>query len=266
MCTIIILNQVHPDYPVIIAANRDEFYARRSSPPRAIQRDPVVVAGVDEVKGGSWMGATGRGFFVGLTNQRNYRRSDPKRKSRGEVVTRCLKLGETDAVFEQLRGLEPSDYNPFNLVFGDADQLHVAYVHDGMAEAVIEPVPTGLHVLPNDRLDSALFKNKIGRAHALLHGHATTPWPELGERLHHMLGDTHLPTSAETPRPPRGSVITRRMVRRLEALCIKTPVYGTCSATIAALAPGDTARYLFADGAPDQTPFQDLRALFTPGI
>ncbi len=263
MCTIVVLHQVHPDYPVIIAANRDEYYARPSTPPQLLQESPRVIGGVDGKKGGSWMGATEAGFFVGLTNQRTYHRADKSRRSRGEVVVEALRLGQTQAVEAYLGDLSPDDYNPFNLIFGESDAMRVAYVHEGMDKVEVVPLPTGIHVLPNDRLDSGEF-SKVARALALLEGHGREPWPKLRQTLHNMLADRFLPPFESVAPPPAGSLMPRRLVHRLEALCIHTPLYGTRSATIAALTPGKVAHYLFSPGAPDQWEFDDFPALLNP--
>jgi uncharacterized protein with NRDE domain len=260
MCTIIALHQIHPEYPVIIAANRDEFYARPSSPPRVLLEEPRAIGGVDGRKGGSWMGVTAQGFFVGLTNQRTWGAADGARRSRGEVVVEALRAGDTHSAEGYLRSLRPADYNPFSLLFGDAGGLKVAYLHEGMQAPEVQAVPPGVHVLPNDRLDAPSFP-KVERAQALLKGYARQPWPQLRGRLVEVLADGALPPLERAPVPPPGSLFPRALAHRLEALCIKTPVYGTRSATIAALSPGAVAAYLFADQAPAPGRFEDMTGL-----
>ena len=101
MCTIVLLHRVHPRWPVVIAANRDEYYSRAASAPEVLTRDPVpVLGGRDARHAGTWMGATQRGFFVGLTNQRTLRPADASRRSRGEVVLEALRRGSREAVDE----------------------------------------------------------------------------------------------------------------------------------------------------------------------
>ncbi len=262
MCTIILLHQVHPEFPVIIAANRDEYYARPSTMPERLLSSPIAIGGRDGRKGGTWMGATAHGFFVGLTNQRTFKPADASLRSRGDVVLESLRLGTTKEVRTYLQTLRPQDYNPFNLVFGTASGLWVAYAHHETTQVVLEPVPQGLHVLPNDRLNSDAFR-KVKRAQTLLDDKQTLPWDQLLPHLQQTLADRSLPAFETMPKPPTGTLIPKRLLHQLEALCIHTPLYGTCSATITALAPQNTAHYLFAPKAPNRTQFQDCTPLFT---
>ncbi|MFW5921048.1 MAG: NRDE family protein, partial [Polyangiales bacterium] len=63
MCTIVVLHHVHPRHPLIVAANRDEFYERPATPPHVLSEQPRVVGGLDRRAGGTWMGVTGGGLF-----------------------------------------------------------------------------------------------------------------------------------------------------------------------------------------------------------
>ena len=65
------------------------------------------------------------------------------------------------------------------------------------------------------------------------------------------------------PPPPLGSRFDHALLRRLQALCIHTPVYGTKSSTVLALGAGRVERYLFADGPPCVTPFEDFTSLLS---
>ena len=240
MCTIVILREVTRDFPVVIAANRDELYRRATRPPAPLPRT-AGVAGLDLEKGGSWMGATAGGFFAGLTNQRTFGPPDAKRRSRGEVVLDCLELGDRDAAREYLTGLDATAYNPFNLVIGDASGLDCVYVRDRGVEVV--EVPEGISVLPNDVLDSPEFP-KVDRARELLGSDlGDLAWPALLERLHRVLGDHHAPEVQND----RGGM-PAALLSALGALCVHTPVYGTRSFTACALESGACAHYAFADG------------------
>lgn len=255
MCTIIILRDASRDHPLVIAANRDEYYARAATPPAPLAGINAL-AGIDLEKGGSWMGATRGGFFVGLTNQRTHAPA-AARRSRGEVVLECLELGDRDAVRRHLASLDGADYNPFNLIAGDAGGLDCAYVRDAGVDIVA--VPDGISILPNDVLDSPAFP-KVDRARALLGGDLDAlPWPELVERLHRTLGDHHKPPVDDSdPGPKRWPP---ELVRELGALCVHTPVYGTRSFTACALSPGRCDRYVFADGPTCESRLKDVTDL-----
>lgn len=256
MCTIVALRGVHPDYPLVVAANRDEFYARRATSPQVLRAAPRVLGGMDTVSRGTWMGVTPAGFFVGLTNQRTHDAPDPSRASRGPLVLEALARGTTDAVREMLDELAPGSVNPFNLLYGDAGSLEVAYVH-GDAPAEITALPPGVHVLSNDRLHSPDFP-KSARARALVEPHVDAPWPALRDHLRRVLADHEQP---DVVAPPPGSRFAPALLRRLGALCVHTDAYGTCSATLLALVPDAVAHYEFAAGPPCRVGFVDQSEL-----
>ena len=85
MCTIVLLVDAHPRYPVLVAANRDEFHARAADGPRVLVPATRAVGGRDALAGGTWMGVSARGLFAGLTNQRTGEGPAPGLRSRGEV-------------------------------------------------------------------------------------------------------------------------------------------------------------------------------------
>ena len=250
MCTLIILNDLTGEWPLVFAANRDEFYGRPSAPPGFISTAPPVFAGRDLRAGGTWMGVTPTGFFAGLTNQRQGGLAAADRRSRGEVVVNVLRAGGRAAARRYLAGLDPRQYNPFNLVFGEVGDLEVVYAWDTIRFAV---VPPGVHILPNDVLDSAAFP-KVERARDLL-ADLPADGPGIVARLRATLADTtppaSLPSAPDSPFPDD-------LRHALHALCVRTPAYGTRSSSIVALRPSGVARYLFADGPPDVTPFVDV--------
>jgi uncharacterized protein with NRDE domain len=260
MCTIAALRGVHPAFPLIVAANRDEFYARAATAPalHGHTRDgDAVWAGEDTQAGGTWMGATARGFFVGLTNQRSLAPRAEGRRSRGEVVLECLRAGSAGEAERTQRALDPAQFNPFNLLFGDAADLRVAYVRDAPGSIEVHPLPQGTHVLANDRLGSAAFP-KTQRMTALL---APDTIPALGEdalieRLTETLRDPAFPP--DRPRDPLDAALPDELARRLQALCVETPVYGTVSSTVMLLTEGAVHRYLYAPGPPRSVAFGEV--------
>lgn len=257
MCTLIILNGLPGPWPVILAANRDEFYDRPSAPPHFISTAPPIFAGQDLRAGGTWMGVTPSGFFAGLTNQRMAGPAPTGRRSRGEVVTQTLAAGSRAAARRYLESVDPAAYNPFNLVFGDAAGLEVVYARDTMQFVT---VPLGLHVLPNGVLDDPAFP-KVDRAQALL-AELSTDGETVLTQMAAVLGDTTPPTALpDEPEFPFPASVRAA----LHSLCVRTPRYGTCSASIVALRPGGVARYLFAEGAPDEAAFVDLSAALEAG-
>lgn len=255
MCTILFLYRVHPEFPLVVAANRDEFYTRPTSGPRLLLRSPRVLAGVDLRGGGTWMGANENGVVVGLTNQRTWRDPDPSARSRGEVVAAALAARSSAAIVELLGGLDARHYNAFNLLFGDADALFVAYARPGARSVEIVPAPEGVHVLPNDRLGAPGFP-KADRARSLAEPIARAPWPVLRSGLAALLGDHERPPFEAIVEPPPGAVLDRRAVWHNEQICTHGDAYGTRSSTLVALRAGSVAHYEYADGPPCLTPFE----------
>lgn len=264
MCTIVILRHVHPEFPLVLAANRDELYARPAAGPQVLSLSPRAVGGRDLERQGTWMGVTDGGFFVGLTNQRGSANLTRAPRSRGEVVLRALRAGGVEAVDRYLAGLDAREYNPFNLLYGDAAALRVAYARPDSERLHVEDVPPGVHVLPNDVLDTPALP-KVARARMLAGKAARMPWPETVQALQAALADHLLPEHApELLLEEEILPELRERLRQYQALCIHTPGYGTRSSAILALAPGRVAHYLSSDAAPCQGPYQDATPLLYP--
>ena len=260
MCTVVVVHRLRRDFPLVVAANRDEMVSRPASSPRrrTTPGAPAIACGIDEARGGTWMGVNERGLFVGLTNQRAAEPPDPSRRSRGHVVMDALQMRDVAAVRAAITRLDPQAYNGFNLVYGDGEALEVAYSRPDARRIEIEPVAEGVHVLPNDVVDSPRFP-KVDRALELVGDPADLPWPELAARLRAVLADHEQPPPTATE--PSASPFDPDVLRALQALCIHLPFYGTRSATIAAIEPGRIAHYGFAAGPPCETPFIEYRHL-----
>ncbi|MFP2926700.1 NRDE family protein [Pyxidicoccus sp. 3LG] len=263
MCTIVILRQVHPEWPLVLAANRDEFYARPATGPQVLLESPRAVGGRDVERGGTWMGVTNAGVFVGLTNQRGGRAQGPAPRSRGEVVLKALQAGSVEAIDRYLDTLPGDEFLPFNLLYGDASVLRAAYARPGSRQLRREDVPPGVHVLPNDVLDAPQLP-KVERARLLAAEVGHRPWPELEAGLKALLGDPTLPALEQLPPLAAGEDLPRDFLQQLQALCIRTPLYGTRSSTIVALAPGRVGHYLSAEVAPEPSPWRDVTGLLAP--
>ncbi len=260
MCTIVLLSRVHPTFPLIVAANRDELYARETLGPQVLAETPRAVGGLDAKEGGTWMGANEHGLFAGLTNQRTHAPPDERLRSRGHVVRAVLEASSPEEARARIERLEPAEYNSFNLLFGNAQEIFVAYSRNRPPTLDVEEVRAGISVLPNDRMGSPEFP-KSERAIELAEALVREPWPALVERLRAMLGDHELPAADKVPEPPPRSFLPASALRQLQALCVHTPHYGTRSATVLALQPDRVAHYLYADGPPCSTEFRDYTSL-----
>jgi uncharacterized protein with NRDE domain len=94
MCLILFAYGAHPNYPFILVANRDEFYARPASAadfwadaPSVHSRNSAVLAGRDLQAGGTWCGVAKNGRLAALTNYRDFHAIKENAPSRGNLTT-----------------------------------------------------------------------------------------------------------------------------------------------------------------------------------
>jgi len=275
VCTVVILQRAHPAHPVIVAANRDEFYRRDARGPAILLDHPRVVGGLDVTAGGSWFGVTATGFLAAMTNEPEPSGPRTDTRSRGEVVVEALRRASKQAVREYLATLDARHYNSFNLLFGDASGLEVAYGRTARSRVEIVPVPDGVSVLPNGRIDecdgrlaqagdrvAAAAKVTRTRTRAREAARATT-WADLVAGLANVLADHERPSLDEMPPLREGFARSRELVREVHALCIHSADYGTRSAAVAALEPARVAAFAWADGPPCRATFDDALQLLT---
>ena len=221
MCLIFIALDNHPQYQLILAANRDEFYARRTAPAGFWADHPDLVGGRDLEAMGTWMAMTKSGRIAMVTNFRDPKNINPKAPSRGKLVSDYLihPISPKDYLEE----LEPrgKEFNGFNLVTGNPDELYY-YSNYGPGVAKIEK---GFHALSNHLLD--------------------TPWPKVvrvKEKLESLLSGSRLQpdilldalydeTRAPLQQLPDTGVGTE-LEQALSSMFIKTPQYGTRCSTV----------------------------------
>jgi len=152
MCLLVFAWKFHPQYRLVVAANRDEFHERPSAPLGWWSDDPRILAGRDLKSGGTWMGAARSGRFGIVTNFRDLERPpSPDAPSRGELVTRFL-VGATSPkeYLDDLRGRAPR-YAGFNLLVGGPRALYYFTNRDDHEPRPLEP---GVFGLSNHWLDS----------------------------------------------------------------------------------------------------------------
>ena len=119
MCLIVLAWRVHPDFPLIVAANRDEFHARPAARAAFWDDHPQILAGRDLEARGTWMGVSRGGKFAAVTNYRGG--TEPRAiESRGALVSRFLNEGAPGAY---IRGLKTDLYSGFNLLAADGEEL-----------------------------------------------------------------------------------------------------------------------------------------------
>ncbi len=216
MCLIAFQWEPGADLPLVVVANRDEYYARRTAP-LAWWAGGRVLAGRDLEAGGTWMGVTRAGRFAALTNIRDGRRARMGQISRGLIARRYLEGGDSAGAFLEHLRQNRSHYDPFNLLLWDGGEL-LGYA--GRQDRILSFTP-GLHAVSNGDFDE--------------------PWPKvqaLVEGLGELLEDdeallTRLRSSApcDDDQLPRTGVPIE-WERALSPVFVQTPTYGTRASTL----------------------------------
>jgi uncharacterized protein with NRDE domain len=222
MCLILVAWRAHPDYPLVIAANRDEYHVRTALPANWWP-EPPILAGRDLSAGGTWLGVTRDARFAALTNYRDPARVRADTPSRGAIVPSVLR--DSQPLDRQLQRLqvEGPDYNGFNLIYGNREQLAVFESVAGTGRLL----PEGVYGLSNHLLDTPW--PKVVTAKAAL-GHALRNLPDEAALLA-LLRDTR---QADEPQLPRTGVSVE-WERLLSSAFIHAPDYGTRCSTIVTL-------------------------------
>lgn len=221
MCLIFFgLNQ-HPEYKLVIAANRDEFYKRKTAPAHFWEDHPHILGGRDLEAGGTWMGISKQGKISMVTNYRDLRNLKEVAPSRGHLVSDFLLNGDQPHEYGQQVLAKGSAYNGFNLVFGWPDEL----LYYSNYSNNIQPLSIGVHGLSNHLLNTPWPKVELGKAKFA----AELNSKELDvQKLFELLYDETLATDEQLP--DTGLSLERERV--LSSMFIKSPDYGTRSSTV----------------------------------
>jgi uncharacterized protein with NRDE domain len=221
MCLILIAWRTCPGYPLVVAANRDEFYARPTAPAGPWAEDPRVIGGRDLEGGGSWLGLRSDGRFAAVTNVREPGAARGPR-SRGELVRDFL-LGEVPAA-AFAAGVPGDRYSGFNLLVADGQEFWYRSNRDGRARRL----PPGLYGLSNHLLDTPWPKLVSAKARFAA---ALAGLPDRSA-LFEVLADRETVPDAELP--CTGLPLERE--RMLSAVFVTSETYGTRASTVASLA------------------------------
>src|SRR5258705_13022660 len=125
MCLILLAWRVHPNFPCVVAANRDEYFERPTASADWWAGPDGILAGRDLQAGGTWLGVTRSGRFAALTNFRDPAGDRPDAPNRGALVSAFLTAGgSTNAGLKEIarRGAQ---CNPFNVLCSDGQDLGV---------------------------------------------------------------------------------------------------------------------------------------------
>ena len=221
MCLILFAWKAHERFPLVLAANRDEFYERPSATAAFWEDAPDLLAGRDLRDGGTWLGITRTGRLAALTNYRDPASLKAGAPSRGGLAADYLRGREGPEAY--LDKVEPAAdlYNGFSLVCGNRDELFF-FSNRGIRERV----RAGVHGLSNRLLDTPWPKVERGRGalRELLEG---KDGPSPGA-LFEILQDRSRPPDEQLPETGVGI----EWERILSPLFIESPAYGTRSSTI----------------------------------
>lgn len=233
MCLILFAYHVHPDYPLILAANRDEFHARPAQPAHWWDEHPDLLAGRDLSAGGTWMGITRAGRIAAVTNYRDPASHNPTALSRGELTTRFLlnqPLPE-DYTGQLLRQAE--EYNGYNLLYGSIDKLHYFSNHSDKS-VILNP---GIHGLSNHLLDTPW--PKVTRGKQALSRAISQQQPDI-DQLWDLLADRTIAPDHDLPETGIGL----EWERTLSAIQINGDHYGTRASTLLLVKKDGTVQFI----------------------
>ncbi len=234
MCLIVIAWRVHPDYPLVVLANRDEYHARPTAMANWWSDQPSLLAGRDLDAGGTWLGVTGDGRFAALTNYRDPARLRTGVPSRGHLIPQLL--ADSAPVQHSLEELArtSAQYNAFSLLISDGTQLAVYESVRGQGREL----GPGIYALSNHLLD--------------------TPWPKVVlsnsrladalQRAGRPLDDARLLALLRdrTPAPVEAlpqTGISEQRERQFSSAFICAPDYGTRSSSIVTMQTGGHVRF-----------------------
>ena len=157
MCTLIVLRRPGHDWPLILGANRDEMMARPwRAPGRHWPDRPDVVAGLDELAGGSWFGLNDHGVVAGILNRFGTLGPAPGQRSRGELVLEALDHADARDAAAALAQIDPRAYRPFNMIIADnRDAFWIRHADPGARAPTAKPLAPGLVMIAAGDLDDA---------------------------------------------------------------------------------------------------------------
>lgn len=223
MCLIVIAFRQHPRYPLLVAANRDEFFERPTERADFWEPDRQILAGRDLLAGGTWLGVRRDGRFAAVTNFRDARPEKPGAPSRGRLVSGFLSTEASAPQFLDALTARMDAYNGFNLVAGSPAAL---WYLSNRAGTVVE-LSAGFYGLSNHLLDSAWPKVETAKAAC------RTILEQSGQQLDIEALFTVMAASHSYPDealPDTG--VGLELERLLAPIFIKSGDYGTRSSTI----------------------------------
>lgn len=223
MCLIAFAYKVLPGYPLILLANRDEFYQRSTRRAQFWTEEgyPKILAGKDLEGGGTWMGITKKGKWAALTNYRDLSNRKTNPPSRGNIVLDFLKSDESASNYLNALQEKATEFNGFNLLLGTGDGV---WHYNNVANAITS-VPPGIHGLSNAFLDTPWPKLQIAKRKL---GHAIHTSKIDSDTLFAILADDKEANEKELPQ----TGLPQEWEKAVSSIFIKTEQYGTRCSTL----------------------------------
>lgn len=221
MCLIFIALKHHPNCKLIVAANRDEFYARETAPASYWNDHPQILGGRDLEAMGTWLGITKAGRLCMVTNFRDLRNIRSNAPSRGKLVTDfLLEKVSAEAYLSKVES-RAKQYNGFSLIAGTVDSL---YYLSNYREGIIQ-LNSGLFGLSNHLLETPW--PKVERGKYAIQELLRAPTVDK-EDLFKVLSDETMGTDDQLPDTGVGP----ELERMLSPAFITSENYGTRSSTV----------------------------------
>lgn len=251
MCTLALYLRQFDDYPLVVAANRDEHFSRPSAPPELLIKDPPIFGGKDLVAGGTWLGVNELGLAAGIVNRRvSPAQSRETVRSRGLLCLDMLRAKDAVQARERLEREIGSAYQPFLLLVASEEAAFVAFNSGGEIKRL--ELEAGLHVFSNTsftdsgggKLDHA--RELFAAAAAPLEPQLKRSRAQLDSAVGILRGVLSSHDSGDKSQDPR------------DAICVHAaPDYGTVSSSIIFYAAVERKFYFYhASGAPCRTTYE----------
>ncbi len=245
MCLLLIAFKHHPDYPLIIAANRDEYHGRPASEAHFWNDKPEILAGKDLQAGGTWLGISKYGRFAAVTNFHEQTPEPVPPKSRGALVIDFLESDMPAQEYADRVVKNANEYQGFTLVFGTIDDLYCCSNRTNKPEQ-IKP---GIHGLSNQLFNDNSYKVRIGKDS--LNKILTGPHKIYREYLFSLLGERTLEWHSNT---------TEEMSN--QSLFIEGQDFGTRCSTVIWINDDKKVHFSERTFSPDGTPVKTVQHEF----
>ncbi|MEX0719875.1 MAG: NRDE family protein [Balneolaceae bacterium] len=223
MCLIVFAYKSHPEYDLVLATNRDEFYGRPTRPAQfwADEKSPDILAGKDLEAGGTWMGIHKNGSWAAVTNYRDPSIIKENPPSRGELVLNYLRGNMQAMDYLQDVTTRASEYRGFNLLLWDES----GFYHYSNQSKIVSKIKAGIHGLSNAFLNTDWPKLKIAKSQL---EQITRKGDIQKEALFQLLQNEQ--KAPENELPVTG--IPQHLEKAVSSVFIKTESYGTRCSTL----------------------------------